>query len=139
MSIVIQRLTKLKNMKKTDIEHLVETTVETVKGYPVKNLVLHEKRKYIGGHIKLPNKGNPLIHNGYIGMSWFLDGEAMPQYSKFGTRKTKGDLKLKKVENKLCNPISFPIFVSKMTRDTRSLKQNSTKTKNHGEINLSSN
>lgn len=78
-----------------DIRKRIENVIETIAGYPVKNLSYNEKRDYIGGHVKDPRKGNPLINNGFVGCSWFPNGDALPKLTKFGSKKPRPDLKLK--------------------------------------------
>ena len=75
-----------------NLDEVLENTVETVAGYPVKDLVNHKgQRKYIGGLVKDPIYGRPHFNDGFIGCSWHQDGEAMGK----GDKKPRKDLALK--------------------------------------------
>lgn len=79
-------------MNLEDLDKTLEKTTETVEGYPVKDLVNHKGlRKYIGGLVKDPIYGKPQLHNGFVGCSWFQNGDAMAK----GYGKPRKDLKLK--------------------------------------------
>ena len=89
-------------MIKEEIKHILETTIETMGGYPVKALVYNGgTRNYISGLVQDPIKGNPLAHDGFRGCAWYSDGVAMPKNTKFGVKKPRPDLKLKIIEKNI--------------------------------------
>lgn len=75
-----------------ELEERLKGVSETIEGYEVKDLVFHNKglRKYIGGLVKDPIYGRP-IRDGWVGCSWYVNGEAMAQ----GYKKPRKDFDLK--------------------------------------------
>lgn len=71
---------KTKEQIEAIVSHVTKTTVETVGGYPVKNLEWKGgNRNYFSGLVKNPKRASHAIHEGYTACAWEISGRAKPQ------------------------------------------------------------
>lgn len=59
---------------------ILDKIVETVEGYPVKELSWLERDNVIRGRVKCPVQGNPNLHDGYVVCVWRRSGTVIPRY-----------------------------------------------------------
>ena len=48
--------------------------IETIEGYPVKNLAWRPTDNIITGLVQYPTLGNPNLHDGYVSGAWRKNG-----------------------------------------------------------------
>jgi len=52
----------------------LNTIIETIEGYPVKNLAWRPTDNIITGLVQCPVLGNPNLHDGYVSGAWRKSG-----------------------------------------------------------------
>ena len=72
-------------------KHILDTIVETVEGYEVKELRYKKVDNILVGRVKCPVLGRENLHNGFVSCCWRVNGTLHHRYG--GT--TRPDLYLK--------------------------------------------
>jgi hypothetical protein len=61
-------------------KHILDSIVETVEGYPVKDLAWLKQDNVIRGRVKCPVQGRENLHEGYVVCVWRKNGTVIPRY-----------------------------------------------------------
>ena len=78
-------------------KHILDKIVETVEGYPVKELAWLKQDNVIRGRVKCPVQGREDLHGGYVTCVWRASGSVIQRYG--GSKRTDLYLKIDNPKN----------------------------------------